>query len=82
MALKKAAGRVKPLKREIEQAEKRMAQLGLDKAALEARLATPLPPVDLAEAGKRLKAANDELQALEEQWLALSGEIESLDTAG
>jgi ATP-binding cassette, subfamily F, member 3 len=75
------AARAKPLKRELEQAEKRMAELNKAKAALEARLAGPLPSAELAKAGKELKAANDELQALEERWLALSGDLETLETA-
>ena len=74
------AERIKPLRRELDEAEKRMAQLNAHMASIETRLATPLPPVDLAEAGKRRKAANDELHALEERWLALSHEIESLET--
>jgi ATP-binding cassette subfamily F protein 3 len=75
------AARTKPLKKELEQAEARMAQLQAGKQALEARLATALPPAELAEAGRRLKAANDELQALEERWLGLSAEIEALEAA-
>jgi len=74
------AERLKPLKRAFEQAEQRMAQLHTDKDALEARMGTPLQPAELAEAGRRLKAANDELAALEERWLALSEEIEQHST--
>ncbi|MFC5499824.1 ABC-F family ATP-binding cassette domain-containing protein [Caenimonas terrae] len=72
--------RLKPLRKELEQADKRMAQLTQEKAALEARLAGKLAPAALAEDGKLLKAANDELARLEERWLALSGEIESIET--
>jgi ATP-binding cassette subfamily F protein 3 len=75
------AARTKPLKRELGQAESRMAQLQADKQALEARLAGALPPAELAEAGRRLKAVNDELQALEERWLGLSAQIEALETS-
>ncbi|MDB5873248.1 MAG: putative transporter, ATP-binding component with duplicated domain [Ramlibacter sp.] len=75
------ATRVKPLKRELEQAEKRMAELNADKAALEARLSASLPPTEIAQAGKRLKVVNDELQAMEERWLAISGDIEAIETA-
>jgi ATP-binding cassette subfamily F protein 3 len=70
------ASRVKPLKKELEQVEKRMSQLSADKDALEAQLAAPLPPAEIAEAGKRLKATNDELQKLEERWLALTDQID------
>jgi ATP-binding cassette, subfamily F, member 3 len=75
------AARAKPLKRELEQAEKRMAELNGAKAALESRLAAALPPAELARGGKELKAVNAELHALEERWLALSGDLETLETA-
>ncbi len=71
------AVQLKPLKRELEQADKRMAVLSEEKATLEARLASTLSPADIAQAGKRLKAVADELAALEERWLELSGQIEA-----
>ena len=73
--------RAKPLKRELEQAEKRMAELNTEKAGLEARMATSLPPAEIAQAGKRLKTLTDELHELEERWLLLSGDIEAIETA-
>ncbi|MCW5648112.1 MAG: ATP-binding cassette domain-containing protein [Ramlibacter sp.] len=72
------AGRLKPVKAELDKAEKRMAALNAEKAGLEARLATPLEPAEIAEAGRRLKAVGDELNTLEERWLELSGQIEAL----
>jgi ATP-binding cassette, subfamily F, member 3 len=75
------AARTKPLKRELEQADRRMAQLAATKAQIEERLSQPMAPADIAEAGKQLKAANDELQALEERWLELCGEIEAIEGA-
>ncbi len=72
------ATRMKPLKRELDQAEKRMAELNAEKAALEKRLSGALPPADLAQAGRQLKAVNEELNKLEERWLALSGDIETI----
>lgn len=75
------AAQVKPLKRELEQADKRMAELGKDKAALEGKLSSALPPAELAEAGRRLKAVNEELAGLEERWLELSGRIEAMEAA-
>jgi len=74
------AAKAKPLKRELELAESRMAQLNGEKAELETRLATALPATEIAQLGKRLKAANDELAALEERWLALSGDIDAIET--
>ncbi len=75
-----ASSRLKPLRKELEQADQRMAQLSGEKAALDAKLGTRLAPADLAEAGKRLKAINEELASLEERWLQLSGDIESIET--
>jgi ATP-binding cassette subfamily F protein 3 len=72
------AERTRPLRRALEQAEQRMQQLGAERGALEQRLATPLAPADIAEAGRRLKALGDELAALEDDWLRLSGEIDAL----
>lgn len=71
------SARLKPLKKELEQAERRIAALETEKGGLEARLATALPPAEIAEAGRRLKAVTDELASLEERWLELSGEIEA-----
>jgi ATP-binding cassette, subfamily F, member 3 len=75
------AARAKPLKRELDQADKRMAELNKEKAVLESKLAKALPPAEIAQAGKQLKGVNDELHTLEERWLALSGELETLETA-
>jgi ATP-binding cassette, subfamily F, member 3 len=71
----------KPLKRELEQAEKRMAELNVEKTGLEARMAVSLPPAEIAQSGKRLKVLTDELHQLEERWLLLSGDIEAIETA-
>jgi ATP-binding cassette subfamily F protein 3 len=73
-----AAVKSKPLKRELDQAEKRMAELNGDKGSLEAKLATPLPTPELADAGRRLKAVNEELQKLEERWLELTEQIDNM----
>ena len=75
------AQRTRPLKRELEQADQRMAQLNALKTELEARLAAQLPPGEIAEAGKRLKSVNDELGVLEERWLDLSSRIEAMEAA-
>ncbi|MEJ8809715.1 ATP-binding cassette domain-containing protein [Variovorax ureilyticus] len=70
--------RAKPLKRELAQVDQRLADAGAEKAALESRLAQPLPAPEIAEAGKRLKALNDEIEQLEERWLDLSDQLEAL----
>ena len=48
-------------------------------AALESHLSTAVRHSEIAELGKRLKSVNDELKRLEDQWLDLSGK---LDTVG
>jgi ATP-binding cassette subfamily F protein 3 len=73
--------RVRPLKRELGQAEQKMAQLQAEKSALETRLAGAAPPSELAEIGRRLKAVGEQLLKLEERWLALSGDIDAIETA-
>jgi ATP-binding cassette subfamily F protein 3 len=68
----------KPLKREIAQIDERLAETGTAKAAIEARLAQALPAAEIAEAGKRLKALNEEIERLEERWMTVSGQLEAL----
>ena len=75
------AEKTRPLKRALAQAEQRMQALGTEQVGLEQRLATPLPPAEIAETGRRLKAVGDELAALEDEWLRLSGEIEAIEQA-
>ena len=70
--------KTRPLKKELEQIDKRMAELQTTKTALEQRLTQPMPPAEIADNGKRLKAATDEIAKLEERWLELSSELEAL----
>ncbi len=68
----------KPLKRELADIDQRLATASIEKTAVEQRMTTPLPPADIVEAGKRLKALTNDITALEERWLALSGQLEAL----
>jgi ATP-binding cassette subfamily F protein 3 len=72
--------RTKPLKKQIDQVEKSMAQLQSDKTGLEAKLLEPISPSDIAEIGKKLKVINDELASLEEKWLGWTSEIEAIES--
>jgi ATP-binding cassette subfamily F protein 3 len=72
--------RTRPLKKQIEQTEKSMAQLQLEKTGLEAKLLEPISPSDIAEIGKKLKVINDELASLEEKWLGWTSEIEAIES--
>jgi ATP-binding cassette subfamily F protein 3 len=71
----------RPLKKEFDGVEKNMATLDAEKTALHDKLATPLPPAEIAEAGKRLKAVEDELAALEVRWLELTEAMDAIEAA-
>ncbi|MDR6535566.1 ATP-binding cassette domain-containing protein [Variovorax soli] len=75
------SNQAKPLKRELAQIDEQLAAAGAEKTSLEARLSTSLPASEIAETGRRLKALNDQIDALEERWLALSDQIEALAAA-
>ena len=70
------AQKLRPLKRELEQIDQRMAALNAECSTLHERLTQPLPPAEIADSGRRLKACTDEIATLEERWLELSEEIE------
>jgi ATP-binding cassette subfamily F protein 3 len=72
--------RTKPLKKQIDQVEKSMAQLQSDKTGLEAKLLETISPSDIAEIGKKLKVINDELASHEEKWLGWTSEIEAIES--
>jgi ATP-binding cassette subfamily F protein 3 len=71
------AAQTRPLKKELAQNEQRMEAIEQERSALEAQLSTPLPPAEIAEAGRRLKALADEVAALEERWLELTALLEA-----
>ena len=72
--------RTKPLKKQIDQAEKSMAQLQAEKTQLESKLLDPVSPQEIADIGKKLKVINDELTSLEEKWLGWTSEIEAIES--
>ena len=74
---KSAVGGSKSVKRELELVEARMNVLNGEGAALEVRLSALPLPSEIAEVGKRIKAVNDELKTLEDQWLELSAKMET-----
>ena len=69
----------KPIKKSIEKAEKQIAILHIEKGQLEGRLMLPIPPAEMAEAGKTLKQVNDQIAEIEEQWLDWAAEIEKIE---
>ena len=77
MAPKKMDNRTRQLQREFEQVEARIAALGEEKTALEARLGSTLPAAEIAELSQRFQQVNEELHKLEERWLELSAGIDA-----
>ena len=80
-ARQQQAERLRPLKRELEQIDQRLAVLSAEQAMLHERLSTSLPSAEIADSGRRLKAFEDEAAALEERWLELSSELETAAAA-
>ena len=70
------AAQTRPLKRELDQNEQRMASIEAEKTRLEALLTTPVSPAEMADAGRKLKALADEVTNLEERWLELTSLLE------
>ncbi|MDO8767871.1 MAG: ATP-binding cassette domain-containing protein [Burkholderiaceae bacterium] len=66
-----------PLKRELQGVDDQLATLNHEGEELENRLSKQLAPADLAQAGKRLKTVQQEIEALEARWMELSQEIET-----
>ena len=58
-----------------------MHELQREKSELETRLATPLPPQEIGTIGSAMHELDEELAAHEEEWLALSEEIETIERA-
>jgi ATP-binding cassette subfamily F protein 3 len=68
----------KPLQKELQQTELRMAELNAEKAKLEAEMQQIVAPARLAELGRQFKAVQQKIDSNEEQWLSLTEQIESI----
>ena len=68
---------LKPLKKELDKVDAQMKTLSTERQSLQAKLAATVTPAEMAKDGKRLKAVDAELQALEERWLELTDQIET-----
>jgi ATP-binding cassette subfamily F protein 3 len=77
-ARQQLAEKTRPLKRELEKIDQRLAALGQEKTQLEERLLQALPPPEIADCGRRMKACCEEIDALEEKWLDVSTALEEL----
>jgi ATP-binding cassette subfamily F protein 3 len=77
------ANRTRPLRLEVQQIDARLEKLSVEKAALETEFASGvMSGPDIAESGRRLNHIAAETAMLEERWLELHGEIESLTAGG
>jgi ATP-binding cassette, subfamily F, member 3 len=64
---------------ELQRIDERMAKLNAEKAEIEKQLAKPAAGGDdYAELGRRLAHASAEIHVLEERWLQVQTELESL----
>ena len=71
------AGR--PLRAELKRIDERMARLNAEKCEVEARLAAPgATPASFADLGRQFVHVNAEIATLEERWLALQTELETV----
>jgi len=77
------ANRTRPLRVEVQQIDGRMEKLAAERAELEAMLAAgKRPGNEIADAGRKLSHIAAEVAKLEERWLELQTEIESITAAG
>lgn len=67
----------KPLRKELEKIDSRMQSLNTERDNLQTALTTITAPAEIAQAGKRLKAIDNEIGTLEERWLELTEQIET-----
>ena len=69
----------KPLRAELKKVDARLADATAEREAALAALSAPgVAPGTLAESGRRLKALDEEIEALELRWLELSEALEAL----
>ncbi len=68
----------KPLRKELEKIDQRMQSLTTEQASLQTALTTIGAPAEIAQTGKRLKAIENEIGKLEERWLELTEQIETV----
>ena len=81
-ARSKLADQTRPLRNELSMIDQRLAKLALEKTAVEALLAAPdLQAAAYAEHGRNLAHIQAETATLEERWLALQQQVDSLATA-
>ncbi|MEO8300030.1 MAG: ATP-binding cassette domain-containing protein, partial [Burkholderiales bacterium] len=77
------ANRTRPMRLEIQRIDARLEKLGTERTALETSLASgTLSGAQIADTGRELNHIAAEVATLEERWLAVHADIETLDAAG
>ncbi|MBS0447150.1 MAG: ATP-binding cassette domain-containing protein [Proteobacteria bacterium] len=81
-ARQQLADRTRPLRKELGTIEQRMTNLTHEMRTIETEMGrADLPALRLAELGRRLKQIGDENERLEERWLELGAQIETMSAA-
>ena len=70
--------KLRPLQRDLEKTEQRMAALQTEKDSLEAQLAAETDAARIAQTGQRVADLGLQLADLEERWLDISSQIETV----
>ena len=70
--------KLRPLKKELTALEAKMAPLSQQKDQLETQLNKSQDPAELADLGRQLQTLHEHLGQMEERWLVLTSELESL----
>ncbi len=71
------ADALKPVRRELALAERQLAELTAERDALQLRMAKPADAsAGIADMGRRMKQLGEQLDTVEEHWLALSQQLE------
>jgi ATP-binding cassette subfamily F protein 3 len=73
-----ASPKLRPLQRDLEKTEQRMAALQTEKDSLEAQLAAETDAARIAQTGQRVADLGLQLADLEERWLDISSQIETV----
>jgi ATP-binding cassette, subfamily F, member 3 len=77
------ANRTRPLRNQLSQIDTRLETLTAEKSGIENQMASgAVPGAEMAELGRRLNHTLAEIAMLEERWLELQGEIETLTAGG
>ena len=81
-ARSKLADQTRPLRNELAMIDQRLAKLAAERAQIEAALAgSSVAPAAIADAGRQLAHIAAEVAMLEERWLELQQQLESLAAA-